>query len=102
MIVATFYSNHTTNKIYGVNTVLHDNVTHGAFLKVCELLPAAVVLQQAPNTRCSCGSGDKYRKCHGALKYLYFPLTHRISFENTPFPASGQLAAVACQGAAGR
>lgn len=99
-ISATYYSDHTARVVYGVNAVLHNMFSYGSSLTVSDSSPPAVVPKQGRNEPCSCGSGEKYKKCHGIMVYPYLPLTYQMSFEMPPYPASGRSAAVMSRGAA--
>ncbi len=100
-IAATYYSEHVTRNVYSVNTVLHDMITSGALLQVGGSMPPAVVPKRGPNEPCSCGSEVKYQRCHGALEYLYLPMTVALSYLKPSYP-SGQSIVVESRGAAGR
>jgi len=101
-ITATYYSEHVTRKMYSVNAVLHDMMSSGGLLQVGGFMPPAVVPKRKPNEPCSCGSGEKYKKCHGALEYPYLPIRVEWGYQKPPYPASGQSIAVESRGAAGR
>jgi len=101
-IAATYYSEHVTRNVYSVNAVLHDMMMSGGLLQVGGSMPPAVVPKRGRNEPCSCGSGEKYKKCHGAFEYPYLPMTVQRCYDKPPYPASGQSIVVESRGAAGR
>ena len=93
---STYYSGYSTQTAYGVNSVFgliegsKPMVTSGAKLIVGDQLPPVTVPRVGRNDPCSCGSGMKYKKCHGKMSYPYLPLRSEISFSDREFPSGNK------------
>lgn len=63
--------------------------------------PLVSVPRTRRNRPCPCGSGTRYKKCHGLLSYPYLPISSRIDISENP-PPSGSSFWLQAHGAAGR
>lgn len=101
-IEATYFTGHRTHEMYAVNSVFTapaGQLMLGGQLTVTEDMPFTAVPIRKRKQPCSCGSGLKYKLCHGAIEYPYAALGAVTTFNEEPFPASGKRRCVLSRGA---
>lgn len=105
VIEATYYSANVTHTVYGVNSVVARSpegatVISGSILSAGPGSPPAVVPKSSRNAPCACGSGEKYKRCHGRLAYPYLPMSYSEESKEPPYPLSGKWVCITGRGAA--
>ena len=101
---ATYHSDITQRNMYAVNSVFaiandSPSVMKGATLTVGKDCPPVSLPKAKPNQICPCGSGEKYKRCHGNIKYPYLPLSHEVDFTDDTILKSGSKFTIRSYGA---
>ena len=101
-ITAVYYSDSISRSVYAVNAVLRGDIWAGGLLQTGASSPPALVPKRRRNEPCSCGSDEKYKRCHGAMEFPFWPMFFEVDRTEPPIPPSGSKVMVLCLGSAGR
>ncbi len=101
-ITSVYYSDSISRNVYAVNAVLRGDIWAGGLLQTGASSPPALVPKRRRNEPCSCGSKEKYKRCHGAMEFPFSPMFFEVQRTEPPIPPSGSKVMVLCLGSAGR